>query len=301
VIGAALALWKPETATWFQPDWIPFFLGIIMLSMGLTLRLEDFKRIIKTPKLVAIGVALQYTIMPVMGWTLAKLFNLSPDFAIGLILVASCPGGTASNVVCFIAKANVALSVSLTTVSTLVAVFATPLLTAFLIKIISQNMEGGEIEVNTLGLLVNTVKVVILPVTVGILLNRLFPNTVNKVTPFTPFLAVLSIVFIVDFILAVKKDAILETGGSLTLAILILHTIGFGIGYLIPRVLKLPEKDKRTIAVEVGMQNSGLATELARNNFPSFALATVPGAISALTHCILGSIFAGLCILFSKK
>jgi len=272
-----------------------------MLSMGLTLKLEDFKQIIKTPKLVTIGVALQYTIMPMMGWTLAKLFNLSPDFAIGLILVASCPGGTASNVVCFIAKANVALSVSLTTVSTIVAVFATPLLTAFLIKIISQNMAGGEIEVNTLGLLVNTIKVVILPVAIGIFLNRLFPKAVNKVTPFTPFLAVLSIVFIVDFILAIKKEAIFETGGSLIMAILILHTLGFGVGYIIPGILKLSEKDKRTVAVEVGMQNSGLATELARNNFPSFALATVPGAISALTHCILGSIFAGLCILFPKK
>jgi bile acid:Na+ symporter, BASS family len=301
VIGAALALWKPETATWFQPDWIPFFLGIIMLSMGLTLKLEDFKRIIKTPKLVIIGVILQYTIMPMAGWALAKLFNLSPDFAIGLILVASCPGGTASNVVCFIAKANVALSVSLTTVSTLVAVFATPLLTTFLIKIISQNMEGGEIEVNTLGLLVNTLKVVILPVTIGILLNRLFPNIVNKITPFTPFLAVLSIVFIVDFILAVKKDAILQTGGNLVLAILMLHTFGFGIGYVASKFLGLCEKNKRTISIEVGMQNSGLATELARNNFPSFALATVPGAISALTHCILGSIVAGTCLLFPKK
>lgn len=301
VIGASLALWKPETATWFQPNWIPFFLGIIMLSMGLTLKLEDFKRIIETPKLVAIGVALQYTIMPIAGWTLAKLYNLSPDFAIGLILVASCPGGTASNVVCFIAKANVALSVSLTTVSTLVAVFATPLLTAFLIKIISQNMPGGEIEVNTLGLLLNTVKVVILPVTMGILLNRLFPNIVNRVTPFTPFLAVLSIVFIVDFILAVKKEAILQTGGNLIIAIVILHTFGFAIGYTMPRITRLSEKNCHTIAIEVGMQNSGLATELARNNFPSFALATVPGAISALTHCILGSIVAGACLLFSKK
>lgn len=301
MIGATLALWKPETATWFQADWIPFFLGIIMLSMGLTLKLDDFKRIVKTPKLVTIGVALQYTIMPFTGWTLAKLFNLSPDFAIGLILVASCPGGTASNVVCFIAKANVALSVSLTTVSTLIAVFATPLLTSFLIKIISQDMPGGEIEVNTLGLLINTVKIVILPVVIGILLNRMFPKIVKKVTPFTPFLAALSIVFIVDFILAVKKEAILQTGGNLIIAIIVLHFFGFVIGYAMPMLLQLSEENRRTISIEVGMQNSGLATELARNNFPSFTLATVPGAISALTHCILGSIVAGICLLFSKK
>ena len=301
VTGATLALWIPETATWFQPNWIPFFLGIIMLSMGLTLKLENFKEIMSSPKLVGIGVALQYTVMPLSGWVLAKLFNLSPDFTVGLILVACCPGGTASNVVSFIARANIALSVSLTTASTLVAVFATPLLTTVLIKIISQNMDGGEIEVNILGLLINTLKVIILPVAIGIFLNRKFPIAVKKVTTYTPFLAVLSIVFIVDYILAVKKEAILQTGGNLTIAILILHTIGFTIGYLTSKILGLSEKNRYTVAIEVGMQNSGLATELARNNFPSFVLATVPGAISALTHCILGSIVAGLRLLSTKR
>jgi len=300
-LGAILALWKPETATWFRPNWIPLFLGIIMLSMGLTLKLEDFKLLMESPKLAAIGIILQYSIMPIVGWILSNLFNLSPDFAIGLMIVASCPGGTASNVVCFIAKANVALSVTLTTLSTLTAVFATPLLITFLVNIISQNTLGKKIEVNTLGLLLNTIKIVILPVAIGLFLKVIFPNIVKKITPFTPFLAVLAIVFIVDFILAVKKEAILQTGGNLIIAIILLHILGFGIGYIISKYLALSEKNSRTIAIEIGMQNSGLATELARNNFPSFSLATVPGAISALAHCILGSIIAGIFLLFSKK
>ena len=162
-------------------------------------------------------------------------------------------------------------------------------------------MSSGQIEVNTLGLLLNTVKVVIIPVVLGILLSRLFPNIINKIKPVTPFLAVLSIVFIVDFILAIKKKAIMETGGNLIIAIIILHTFGFVVGYLIPKLLGLFDKDIRAISIEVGMQNSGLATELARNNFPLFTLATVPGAISALVHCILGSLLAGVCLLVSKK
>ena len=120
--GAGLALWEPATATWFQPTWIPFFLGIIMLSMGLTLHLDDFLRVFKTPRIIALGVILQYTVMPLLGFSLAKLFHLSMDYIIGIVLVACCPGGTASNVVCFISRTNIALSVSLTAISTLAAV-----------------------------------------------------------------------------------------------------------------------------------------------------------------------------------
>lgn len=294
VVGALLALVEPRTATWFQPTWIPFFLGIIMLSMGLTLTWRDFTRVLELPRSVFIGVGLQYGVMPALGFLLAQAFDLPPDFMIGLVLVASCPGGTASNVVCFIARLNVALSVTLTTLSTLTAVIATPLLTTWLVTHLSQNLTGQAIEVDTFGLLVNTFQVVVLPVTVGVLLNQYFHNWVRKVTAYTPLLAVLSIVFIVDFILAAKKEAILNSGGPLIAAIVILHALGFVLGYGLSRFAGRPDGDARTISVEVGMQNSGLATELARSNFPAFGLATVPGAISALTHCILGSLVAGI-------
>ena len=293
--GAGLALWKPETATWFQPTWIPYFLAIIMLSMGLTLSIEDFSRVLKIPKSIFLGIGLQYTIMPFLGYALARLFNLPIDFVIGLVLVACCPGGTASNLVCFIAKAHVALSVSLTTVSTLLAVIFTPLLTTLWIESLSLELTGLSLNVDTLGLLIKMIKVVILPIVAGVLLNRFLNRLVKQVEPFTPFLAVLSIVFIVDFILAAKKDAILEIGSSLIVAVVLLHFFGFLLGYFLSRMLKFPEQDAQTISIEVGMQNSGLATELARSNFSNYSLATVPGAISALTHCIFGSIAAGLC------
>ncbi len=299
--GAGLALWKPATATWFQPTWIPLFLGIIMLSMGLTLSFDDFRRAFKIPRSVALGVGLQYTIMPILGFSLAKLFNLPMDYAIGIVLVACCPGGTASNVVCFIARTNIALSVSLTTVSTLIAVIMTPLLTTLLVESISIDLMGTGIQVNTLGLLISTFKVVILPVTAGVLLNHFFSGWIKKINPYTPFIAVLSIVFIVDFILVVKKEEIFSTGSSLIMAVVILHTLGFILGYVLSKWLKFDERNSQTISIEVGMQNSGLATELARSNFPDFSLATVPGAISALTHCILGSLAAGLCRLREKK
>jgi bile acid:Na+ symporter, BASS family len=293
--GAGLALWKPETATWFQPNWIPYFLGLIMLSMGLTLSFEDFSRVLKLPRSILLGVGLQYTIMPGLGYMLALAFNLPIDFVIGLVLVACCPGGTASNVICFIAKTHVALSVSLTTVSTLLAVLLTPLLTTWWVESISLELTGLKIDVDTLGLLLKTLQVVILPVLIGVFLNHYFHRGVQKIEAYTPFLAVLSIVFIVDFILAVKKDAILQIGTALISAVVLLHLLGFLLGYVLSRLLKFAEKDAQTVSIEVGMQNSGLATELARSNFSSYGLATVPGAISALTHCILGSIVAGLC------
>ena len=290
-----MALWNPSTATWFQPSWIPLFLGIIMLSMGLTLSLDDFLRVVRIPRSIALGVGLQYTIMPLLGFSLGTLLNLPMDYVIGIILVACCPGGTASNVVCFIARSNIALSVSLTAVSTLAAVIITPLLTTLMIESISRNSIGVPIQVDTMGLLINTFKVVILPVTAGALLNHFFRKWVKKINPYTPFIAVMSIVFIVDFILAVKKEEIISTGPTLIIAVVTLHALGFTLGYFLSKLLKFSEKNSQTISIEVGMLNSGLATELARNNFPDFTLATVPGAISALTHCILGSIAAGLC------
>ena len=294
-LGACLALWNPSTATWFQPTWIPLFLGIIMLSMGLTLSLEDFLRVIQVHRSIALGVGLQYTIMPILGFSLGVLLSLPMDYIIGIILVACCPGGTASNVVCFIARSNIALSVSLTAVSTLAAVIITPLLTTLMIEFISRNSIGVPIQVDTMGLLINTFKVVILPVTAGAMLNHFFRKLVKIINPYTPFIAVMSIVLIVDFILAVKKEEIISTGPTLIIAVVTLHALGFTLGYFLSKLLKLSEKNSQTISIEVGMQNSGLATELARSNFPDFSLATVPGAISALTHCALGSIAAGLC------
>ena len=293
--GAGLALWQPATATWFQPTWIPLFLSIIMLSMGLTLSLEDFLRVFKIPRSIILGTGLQYTVMPLLGFSIAKLFHLPIDYVVGIVLVACCPGGTASNVVCFIARANIALSVSLTTISTLAAVIMTPLMTTLLVESISQSMTGSAVQVDTVGLLFSTFKIVILPVIAGVLLNHFFKAGVTKINSYTPFIAVISIVLIVNFILAVKKEEIISTGPSRSVAVITLHLLGFILGYFLSKCFKFDEINSQTVSIEVGMQNSGLATELARSNFPDLTVATVPGAISALTHCMLGSIAAGIC------
>ena len=161
------------------------------------------------------------------------------DYVIGMILVACCPGGTASNVVCFIARSNIALSVSLTAVSTLAAVIITPLLTTLMIESISRSSIGVPIQVDTIGLLINTFKIVILPVTFGALLNHYFRKWVKKINPYTPFIAVMSIVFIVDFILAAKKEEIISTGPTLIIAVVTLHALGFTLGYFLSKLLKL--------------------------------------------------------------
>ncbi len=173
-------------------------------------------------------------------------------------------------------------------------------MTTWLIVSLSRDLLGRPIEVDTLGLLINTFQVVILPVLAGVFLNHYVHRAVKTINPYTPFLAVLSIVFIVDYILAAKKESIIETGWPLLSAIVTLHLLGFGLGYLLSRGLGFEKRDAQTVSVEVGMQNSGLATELARSNFPAFSLATVPGALSALTHCILGSLAAGACRLSAE-
>ncbi|RME92324.1 MAG: bile acid:sodium symporter family protein [Candidatus Hydrogenedentota bacterium] len=289
VLGAILAFFYPGAFTWFSGIWITLGLGIIMLSMGITLTLDDFKRVIQMPKHVLLGVVLQFTIMPFSGYFIAKFFHLPPYFAAGLILVACCPGGTASNVISFLAKADVALSVSMTSVSTFLAILLTPILTTWLV--------GSTVHVNGWGLFYSTVQVVFIPVTAGILLRLYAPKLSARILPIAPPMAVIFIVLIVSSILGAGKENILKAGSSLIASIVLLHTLGFLLGYALSKILMLgkdkveAERTARTVAIEVGMQNSGLGVVLARQNF-SNPLTPIPSALSALTHCILGSLFA---------
>jgi BASS family bile acid:Na+ symporter len=281
VIGAGiLAMLFPPALTWFHGPWITYGLGVIMLGMGLTLTAQDFKRILIYPKWILLGVVLQYTVMPFAGLALATIFELPKMMAVGLILVASCPGGTASNVVAFIAKANVALSVSMTAISTLAAIFMTPLLTDYLV--------GSRLDVDAWKLFLGTVKIVLVPILFGVGLNTFFHKTTEKLLPIAPPIAVIIIALIVGSIIGQGKTEILAAGPNLFIAIGLLHLIGFLLGYLISKLLLKDEQVARTISIEVGMQNSGLGVVLAKQNFGQ--MATIPGAISALTHCVYGSI-----------
>ena len=284
-----MALINPVLFTWFSGPWITYGLGGIMLGMGLTLQWQDFNQIFQTPKWFILGLFLQFTLMPLMGWALGILFQLPPFFAVGLTLVASCPGGTASNVIAYLARANVALSVAMTTCSTLAGIILTPYLTA--------RLSGNYLAVDAWGLFYSTIKVVLLPVAAGVILNQYFPNFTRKVTPFAPPVAVLLIVLIVASIIGQGKEIILNAGLNLIFAIMLLHLFGFILGYTLSWIFTKDAAASKTIAIEVGMQNSGLGAVLARENFTNPATA-IPSAISSLVHSIYGSIFISI---FKRK
>lgn len=284
--GSLLALWNPALFTWFSGPWITYGLGIIMLGMGITLQLEDFTRVLKFPAWVMAGTILQYTIMPLSAWTIARLLKLPDNYATGLILVACCPGGTASNVVCYLARANVALSVTLTTLSTILAVGMTPWLTS--------QLAGSRMPVDGWGLFISTLQVVLLPVTLGVILNRFMPATSRRISRFSPAIAVLVIALIVASILGAGRQQVLEAGPALLLGVSLLHGCGFSLAYLLSKLLSRNESVARTISIEVGMQNSGLGAHLARTHFPAGSGVDIPSAISALTHCLFGSLLAAI-------
>lgn len=301
IIGVGLAWFFPAGFTWMTDGTIrvggqPLLnlaLGVIMLAMGLTLSFEDYRSLAAMPRALIAGVALQFTVMPLAGFAIARLMGLEQGLAVGLILVACCPGGTASNIVAYLARGNVALSVAMTMASTLAAVVLTPLLTGAL--------AGAYVEIDRLNLLQNMLAIVLVPVLAGTLLNRLFPRAAGAVSAALPLVAIVLVIFIVGGIVGGAKAQIAAHAGVLLLATFLLHAAGFALGFVLARLLGLGISEQRTIAIEVGMQNSGLGSGLAKT--PAFAaqfaslqqaaLAPVPAAISAVWHVVIGSLLAG--------
>ncbi len=283
-LGGVAALAHPPLFTWFLDyGLITPGLQIIMLGMGLTLELSDFSRVLRAPAAIGIGVLLQYTIMPFLGWAAGYLFGLPTPFAVGLVLVCCCPGGTASNVIAYLARADVALSVSMTAFSTMLAAICTPLLTAWIV--------GSRVVVDGWGLFQSTAMVVLLPVCLGVVMRRYMPTLTRAVLPAAPAAAVLMIVLIVAAILGARKEAVLESGLTLVGAVVVTHALGFILGYLLAGLAAGFGSVARTTSIEVGMQNSGLGAVLAQAHFAN-PLTAIPSAISAITHCILGSLAA---------
>lgn len=283
--ASIISLIHPPVFTWFTGGLIPLGLGIIMLGMGFTLQWNDFRRVFLMPGRVLLGVALQYTMMPLVGWSLGYAFGLPKEYAVGLSLVANCPGGTASNVICYIGGLDVALSVTMTSVSTLIAVVMTPFLTAFL--------AGSRLHVDTLGLFASILQVIIFPLVVGLLLRRFFPRVTQKVLVVMPATAVLFITLIVASIIGAGRQEILRVGFVLLGAVCSLHAGGFLLGYAVSRIFLTDEVTAKTISIEVGMQNSGLGVVLARQNFAS-PLVAIPCAISSLIHSLIASMLAAV-------
>jgi bile acid:Na+ symporter, BASS family len=286
VICGVGAMLRPGLFTWFRGPAIVWGLAVIMLGMGMTLSVRDFRRVLLMPRTIAIGFLAQFTIMPFLGWAVAHGLKLETPLAVGLILVACCPSGTASNVVNFLARTDVPLSVLMTMCTTFGAVFLTPLLTMWL--------AGSYVAVDAWALFLDTVQIVLAPVLLGLALHHLVPGAVKRVVMIAPAISVAAIVLICASIIGQNAAQIRRAGGVLLWAVFLLHAGGFFLGYVVSRLLGYDKIISRTISVEVGMQNSGLGVALAQKNFPLLPTAAVPCAISATFHSVIGSLLAGI-------
>lgn len=281
---AGLSLFLPGTALWIRLSWINPLLMVIMFGMGLTLKPRDFALVFTRPRDMLAGCAAQFLVMPALAFVLCRLFRLDPALAAGVALVGACPGGTASNVITFLARGDVALSVGMTSVNTLLAPLLTPLITYLLLR--------ETVSVDVAAMFLAIVKVVVLPIGLGLLINRFFENLTRRMVTVLPAVSELAICLTIAAVVSHNADRIL-TGGTLILAVVMLHNLlgllcGFGLG----RALKMDAPRTRALALEIGMQNSGLAAALAATAFPHLALAAVPGAIFSVWHNLSGAMVA---------
>ena len=284
--AALLALAFPSMLQEIPTKAINYLLGVVMFGMGLTLNLRDFRIVFSRPKDVIVGCLAQFTVMPLLAWGLSRLFSLDEALALGVVLVGCCPGGTASNVITYLAKGDLALSVGMTGVSTLLAPLLTPLLTWAL--------AGKSINVDIVSMFLSILWVIIVPIVIGLTVKGLWPKFTEKATDYLPAFSSLAIAFIVSIIIAASADRLM-TGGWIIIGVVMLHNIcGLSLGYLIGRLLRLSEPKKRAISIEVGMQNSGLASSLATIHFAAYPLATIPGAIFSVWHNLSGALVARL-------
>ena len=287
VLAAAVAaLVIPDAFSGIRPAVINPLLGIIMFGMGMALRFDDFHIVFSRPRDVIVGCLAQYTIMPLLAFALSRLFALDDALAVGVVLVGCCPGGTASNVITYLAKGDLALSVGMTAISTVVAPLMTPLLVWLL--------AGKTVDVDVAGMLLSILWVVILPIVAGLLAKWFWPRLTERVKEYLPAVSSLAIAFIVLIVISANAHKLL-LGGLIIIVVVVLHNLcGLGLGYLIGRLLHLSAPKRKAISIEVGMQNSGLASSLATLHFAAYPMATIPGAIFSVWHNISGAVIARL-------
>ena len=286
LLVAVISLAIPASFVWLDTWVINPMLGVIMFGMGLTLSPHDFKVVLSRPKDILIGVLAQFTVMPLLAYGLALAFSLPKELALGVMLVGCCPGGTASNVITYLAKGDLALSVGMTATSTLLA----PLLTPLLVWLLA----GTMVDVDTPGMLLSIVYVVIAPIICGLLCQRFLPQATKRVTPYLPAFSSLAIALTVGIVVSHNADRLLVGGMLIVLVVMLHNLLGLSLGYLVGRVLKLQKSKRVALSIEVGMQNSGLASSLAVMHFAAYPLATIPGAIFSVWHNISGALVARL-------
>jgi BASS family bile acid:Na+ symporter len=284
VIVAAVSLLIPASFSWIDTWSINPLLGVIMFGMGLTLSPHDFHIVLSRPKDILIGCLAQFTVMPLLAWGLSWVFALPKELALGVMLVGCCPGGTASNVITYLAKGDLALSVGMTAASTLLAPILTPLLVWLL--------AGTMVDVDTLGMLQSIVYVVIAPIIVGLLCQSFLPKLTKSVVPYLPAFSSIVIAYVVGIVVSHNADRLL-VGGLIVILVVMMHNLlGLSTGFLIGKLLHIAKPKCVALSIEVGMQNSGLASSLAVLHFAAYPLASVPGAIFSVWHNISGALAA---------
>lgn len=281
LLFAFLAFVSPEAFLEIR-EYIPYLLGIVMFGMGITLTFNDFSEVVKHPKSVIVGVVGQFVIMPAIAFALAKLFVLPTDLAIGVILVGACPGGTSSNVMTYLAKGNTALSVACTTISTLLA----PLLTPIIFYVLASQW----IDIDASAMFASVLKMVLFPIFLGLVIRALFKKQMAQISQTMPLVSVIAIVLILAAVVAGSKDKIIDSG-LLIFGVVVLHNcLGYLVGFIAAKALRLNNYDSKAIAIEVGMQNSGLGAALATAHFNP--IAAVPSAVFSFWHNVSGPILA---------
>ena len=286
VLGVAvLSLLAPGTTVWIQTAWINPLLMIIMFGMGLTIEPEEFRQVFTHPRDICLGCVAQYTIMPILAFLLAHLFRLDPALTAGVVLVGCCPGGTSSNVITYLAKGDVALSVGMTSVNTLLAPVLTPLITYLLLHTI--------VSVDVAAMFLSIVKIILVPIALGFLINHYFGEITRKLVKVLPMISTVAICLIIAAVVSHNAANIFSSGITI-LAVVILHNLlGYLCGFGIAKAVHMSPEKIKAVSIEIGMQNSGLATSLAQTAFPDLAMATVPGAVFSVWHNISGAILAG--------
>jgi len=286
IVVAALALFQPQTCSWIKTSSVNWLLGIVMFGMGLTLKPNDFKVVFSRPRDIIIGFLAQFTLMPLIAFVLVKAFRLSPELAIGVILVGTCPGGTSSNVMTYLSHGDVPLSVGMTAMSTLFA----PILTPFLTWVYA----GKAVDVNMLAMFLSIIKVVFVPIVLGFIINHFFAKFTENAVKILPLISTLAIIAIVAAVVSANSAKIMKSSAIIIIVVILHNVLGYITGYIVGRVLKLNETKTRALSIEVGMQNSGLATALATTHFAQYPLATIPGAVFSVWHNISGAILANI-------
>lgn len=286
IAAGVIAFLYPESFAWVRGLTQTLILGFIMLTMGMTLTTDDFRVLACRPFDLAIGAAAQFLIMPLVAFALAKLLHLPEGVAVGLILVGCCPGGVSSNLMSFLCKGDVAYSVGMTTVSTLLAPVVTPILMLYL--------AGERVDVDTLGMFRSILIVTILPIVIGVAANRLFGENprFRAGKSVLPLLAVMGLAAIVGGVVSAQGAAIAKSGLMIFVAVLIHNGLGYALGYLAAIASRFPTAKRRTLSIEVGMQNAGLATVLATSHFPLLPEAAMAGAVSCAWHSVSGALIS---------